>query len=346
VGIYDYIVVGAGSAGAVVASRLSESPRNKVLLLEAGGYETNFSDIPGVDKFLRRSEFDWNHKTTAQANICLSNINNQCPYPRGKGLGGSSIIYTLMHTRGNKADYDCWCEQGNPGWCYKDVLPLFKKAENFQIPGDAGYHGIDGNINVEYAKPDSPQLTAFIEGNLELGRKVVDYNGEVQLGVSKIQFDTIHGRRDSTGKAYIKPAKNRPNLDISPHSLVTKILITKLTKVAYGVLFSRHGTLCKAEAAREVIVSAGVIGSPQLLMLSGIGPELHLRELGIPIVQPLPVGENVNEQVSFRELYFSTNYSIPVLPLREDVEQYLNGYGRLTKASNVEGVGFFQTESE
>ncbi|KAF2886177.1 hypothetical protein ILUMI_19998 [Ignelater luminosus] len=227
-GIYDYIVVGAALAGAVVASRLSESPKNRVLLLEAGGYQSRFSDIPGIDVFLSSLEFSWNYKTTPQTNACLVYYKyfeftcpfllfKQCPYPRGKGLGGSSIINTLVHTRGNKADYDGWCKQENPGWCY---------------------HGIGGNINAEYIKPDSPLLKAFIEGNSELGRKVFDYNGKAQLEVSKIQHDTIHGRRDSTGKA------------------------------------------------------------------------------------------------------------APILPLRQDVEQYLNGYGRLTKASNLEGLGFFQTESE
>ncbi|KAF2886175.1 hypothetical protein ILUMI_19996 [Ignelater luminosus] len=202
--------------------------------------------------------------------------------------------------RGNKADYDGWCKQENPGWCYKDVLPLFIKSENFEILDDIGYHGIGGNINVEYIKPDSPLLKAFIEGNSELGRKVVDYNGKAQLGVSKIQHDTIHGRRDSTGKA-----------------------------IACGVLFSHDKILYQAKALREVIVSAGAIDFPQLLMLSEIGPESHLRELGIPVIQPLPVGQNC------------TN-----LTVKARREQYLNGYGRLTKASNLEGLGFFQTLSE
>lgn len=271
-------------------------------------------------------------------------FNQQCTYPRGKGLGGSSIINALKYVRGNKEDYDRWYKQGNPGWSFKDVLPFFKKSENSQIDGDEGYHGVGGNINVEYSNPDSPQFKAFIAANLELGRKVVDYNGKQQLGVAKIQINTLNGKRDSVGKAFIKPIMGRPNLEILTYSLVTKILINSKTKVANGVLFSYKGKLLIAKAKKEVILSAGSIGSPQLLMLSGIGPKDHLRSLQIPVIKSLSVGNNFQDHPAYYALHFVTNYNEPVTTLQQNVEEYLNGYGPLTIPGNAQGIGFFQTK--
>lgn len=273
-------------------------------------------------------------------------INRECPYPRGKGLGGSSIINSLVYSRGNKKDYDKWCDQGNPGWSYKDVLPLFKKSENSRINGDRGFHGIGGNLNVEYLEPDTLQFQAFIEANVELGRKIVDYNGEEQLGVSKAQFNTISGRRGSTAKAFLQTAYNRPNLEILIQSLVTKILITEEHKTAYGVQFTYNGILYVAEARKEVIISAGTIGSPQLLMLSGIGPKIHLNKLGIPVVQSLSVGENLQDHPTYYDLHFNTNYTQPMRTLEENVKEFLKGFGPLTFASNLQGLGFFQSNLE
>ncbi|KAF2879798.1 hypothetical protein ILUMI_26373 [Ignelater luminosus] len=294
--------------------------------------------------YLQSSEFNWNYNTTPQTTSCLGMFNQECAYASGKGLGGSSIINSLMYVRGNKEDYDSWCRQGNPGWSFKDVLPFFIKSENCQIHGDEGYHGEGGNLNVEYHEPDSPQLEAFIEANLELGRKVVDYNGKEQLGVAKTQMNTIHGRRDSTGNAFLKPASNRPNLEILTHSLATKILINSKTKAAYGIIFSHKGQLLIAKAEKEVIVSAGSIGSPQLLMLSGIGPRDHLSHLDIPVVKSLPVGNNFQDHAAYYALHFVTNYTEPTTSLQQNVKEYLNGYGPLAISDSRQGLGFFQTK--
>lgn len=270
--------------------------------------------------------------------------NQECAYPRGRGLGGSSIINSLMYVRGNKEDYDRWYRQGNSGWSFKDVLPYFIKSENSQIDGDEGYHGVGGYLNVEYHKPDNSQLEAFIEANLELGRKIIDYNGKQQLGVSKTQLNTVNGRRDSTGKAFLKLAMDRPNLEILTHSLVTKILINSRTRTAYGVVFSHKGQLLVAKAKKEVILSAGSIGSPQLLMLSGIGPRNHLQNLNISLIKSLPVGNNFQDHPAYYALNFVTNYTEPTTTLAENVKEYLNGYGPLTVSGNREAVGFFQTK--
>ncbi|KAF2895747.1 hypothetical protein ILUMI_10428 [Ignelater luminosus] len=343
-GFYDYIIVGAGSAGAVIASRLSEIPENHVLLLEAGGDESDFSNIPAMANYLVDLEFNWNYNTTRQTTACLAYTNQECRFHRGKALGGTSAINTLNYVRGNKEDYNSWFRQGNPGWSYKDVLPFFIKSENSCVDGDEGYHGKGGYLNVEYVKSESPQYTAFIEANLELGRNVVDYNGREQLGIAKMQVNTINGKRDSTNKAFLKPAEGRKNLKILPHSLVIKILIDFETKKAYGVLFSHGGQLYIAKAIKEVIISAGAVGSPQLLMLSGIGPRNHLRKLGIPAVHSLAVGNNLQEHVAYFGLQFVTNYTEPSATLRKMVEEYLNGYGPLTSATNSQAIGFFQTK--
>ncbi|KAF2895748.1 hypothetical protein ILUMI_10429 [Ignelater luminosus] len=343
-GSYDYVIVGAGSAGAVIASRLSEIPKNRILLLEAGGDETDFSDIPAMGPYLLNLEFNWNYNSTPQTTACLAKPNQECPFHRGKALGGTSTINGLNYVRGNRENYNNWFRQGNPGWSYQDVLPFFVKSEDFRVDGDEGYHGKGGYLSVEHHKSENPQLKAFIEANLELGRKLVDYNGKEQLGVAKMQVNTINGQRGSTNKAFLRPAQDRKNLEILTHSLVIKILIDVITKTAYGVLFSHGGHLYIAKADREVIISAGTIGSPQLLMLSGIGPSDHLRQLGIPVIESLAVGSNLQEHVSYSGLTFVTNYTEPSKTLQRKVEEYLNNYGPLTTVGNSQGVGFLQTK--
>ncbi|KAB0799998.1 hypothetical protein PPYR_07878 [Photinus pyralis] len=341
-GFYDYIVVGAGYAGSVIAARLSENPSNSVLLLEAGGFESNFSDIPRMSEYLRGLEYNWNFQTTQQTSSCLGTFNQECPYPTGKGLGGGSTVNSLMYVRCNRRDYDNWYRKGNRGWAYKDVLPYFIKSERSHINGDPGYHGYDGLFNVEYHKPSSIELGAFIQANVELGRKIVDYNGKEQLGVAKTQHNTKNGRRHSTWRAFLKPVIHRPNLKILTHSLATKVLINK-DKKAYGVAFSGNGSFRYAIAEREVVLSAGAVGSPQLLMLSGIGPRKHLQSIGIPVIQHLSVGDNLQNHCRYT-VYFVTNNTEPAKTLEQNVKDYLNGSGPLTIAENGQGLGFLRTK--
>ncbi|KAF5285319.1 hypothetical protein FQA39_LY04418 [Lamprigera yunnana] len=340
-GIYDYIIVGAGSAGAVIASRLSEDPNISVLLIEAGGYPTDFTDIPKYMYYLQGREFDWGFESTPQKTTCLGMVDQICPIPRGKGLGGGSLINGMMYVRGNKKDFDDWYMSGNFGWNYAEVLRLFKKSENFVPISNSSYHGRGGPLDVNYAGPNSRYLNVFLRANAEMGRKIVDYNGEHQLGAAQIQFTINNGRRESTYKAFLQDNLNRKNLKILTHSLVTKLLITN--NIAYGVRFNSAGRMYNVKSRREVILSAGAIGSPQLLMLSGIGPEEDLSRLGIKVIKNLNVGKDLQDHATFWELLFVTNHTESIPPLKESVVQYLNGYGPLTKPINVEGVAFLNT---
>ncbi|KAK4887873.1 hypothetical protein RN001_004144 [Aquatica leii] len=343
-GTFDHIVVGAGSAGSVVASMLSEDSFREVLLLEAGGPETNFTEIPKMADALWYLEYNWNYRTTPQTTACLGMPKRQCAYPRGKVLGGSSGINALIYTRGCKKDYDNWCAQGNPGWCYKDVLSFFKKSENSEIDGDLFYHGFNGYLNVEYSKPlNTRQKRAFIDGNIELNRIFLDYNGRRQEGVGVTQLNTKKGRRCSTDAAFLENASHRPNLKILTHSHVAKILIDPKTKKAYGVLFAKNNKYYIARSRKDIVISAGTIGSPQLLMLSGIGPKLHLEELKIPVIKDLSVGENFQDHVGFGLLHFKTDFPEWGKSLRDNVIDYLNGVGEFTDTFNAKGIAFVRT---
>ncbi|KAF5300725.1 hypothetical protein FQR65_LT19321 [Abscondita terminalis] len=327
-GTFDHIVVGAGSAGAIVASRLSEDKFRDVLLLEAGGPQTNLTEIPGAIGVLWNLEYNWNYYTEPQSAYCLGMKERRCAYQRGKVIGGSSSINGLVYTRGSKKDFDNWCAEGNTGWCYKDVLPYFKKLENYTIGGSSSCHGFEGYINVEYSKPHTKKQRAFIDANVELNRTFVDYNGFRQEGVGITQMSTVKGRRCSTGTTYLKTASKRNNLKISIQSHATKILINPNTKTAFGVLFAKNNKILR---------------SPQLLMLSGIGPKQHLQQLRIPIIENLSVGENFQDHVGFPMMHVETSVPEPDKTLEENVKDYLNGVGALTNAFNAKGIAFVRT---
>ncbi|KAJ3630373.1 hypothetical protein MTP99_011572 [Tenebrio molitor] len=342
-GSFDFVIVGAGAAGAVMATRLSEVADWKVLLLEAGGEEDDFNNIPAMFTFLQFSEMNWGYYTIPQTRCCQGMKDKKCIIPRGKLIGGSSAINVLMYVRGNPKDYDKWAELGNPGWSYEDVLPYFIKSENSQIDGDEGYHGKGGFWNVEYALPPSEIFPNFVDGNDELNASIVDYNGRNQIGAAKTQLNTKRGRRQSTGSAFLDNARKRKNLTVVTKALVTKINIDPESKVARGVEFVRQDQKYTVAATKEVIVSGGAINSPQLLMLSGIGPKDHLEELGIEVVADLPVGKNLLEHPLFPGLIFRTNYTIPTSNMEEAVEQYLDGMGPLSNPLNIDGIGFIHT---
>ncbi|KAF2900781.1 hypothetical protein ILUMI_05411 [Ignelater luminosus] len=265
-----------------------------------------------------------------------------CPFPRGKGLGGTSILNALIYVRGNRLDYDKWEDLGNPGWAYKDVLPYFIKSENSNINGDPGYHGFGGYLNVEYHTPLSERVKVFLEANKQQGRCVLDYNGEEQIGASRNQFTAVQGRRLSSSNAFIDPVRNRTNLHILTESYVTRILISNTTMKAYAILFSRKNVEYSVKVNKEVILSAGIVGSAQILLQSGVGPENELQQLGIPVIKNLTVGENLHDHLTFYSNYFLTYQQEPSFDLRDAIKQFLNGTGPLTVSTNTQGLSFYR----
>nr|CAD7392754.1 unnamed protein product [Timema cristinae] len=298
---YDFIIIGGGTAGAVMANRLSERSDWTVLLLEAGGDETLLSDIPLLMPTLQLSPLDWQFKTEPSGNYCLGMQEGRCNWPRGKVLGGSSVLNAMLYVRGNPRDYDRWEEEGNPGWGYRHVLEYFKKSEDVKIDylSDSPFHQKGGYLTVEEFRYRTPITKAFLAAGREMGYKINDLNGAKQTGFMSSQGTLRKGLRCSTSKAFLRSSSGRKNLHISMHSFVHKIIIDKDRKVATGVMFSKGGRMRTVNAAKEVILSAGAIQSPQLLMLSGVGPSKHLLELNISVILDRPgVGENLQCKTS------------------------------------------------
>ncbi|XP_014090145.1 glucose dehydrogenase [FAD, quinone] [Bactrocera oleae] len=305
---YDFIVVGAGTAGCAIAARLSENPKWKVLLLEAGGPESLIMDVPIVAHFLQLGEMNWKYRTQPSERACLAMNNNRCNWPRGKVMGGSSVLNYMMYTRGNRRDYDRWAELGNVGWGWRDVLPYFKKYEGSNVPdADEDLVGRSGPVKVSYVNWRSKIADAFLEAVQQDGLQHRDYNGHIQNGVNYLQTTTRNSTRWSSNRAYLYPLKGkRRNLHVKKYALVTKVLIDPTTKTAYGIMVRTDGREHKILARREVIVSAGAINTPQLLMLSGVGPAQHLREMGIKPIADLAVGFNLQDHTA-PAVTFTTN---------------------------------------
>jgi choline dehydrogenase len=294
---YDYIVVGAGSAGAAVANRLSADPRNRVLLLEAGPASHPWSRIPiGYARLITNPAANWLYSSEPEANTNGRSL----PVPRGKLLGGSSSINGMAFVRGQAQDFDTWAQMGNQGWSYEDVLPFFKRMERYDGDGDDAYRGREGPLRVTNPPPRLPIFAALIEAAGQVGiRHNPDYNGATQDGIAMSQATISSGRRVSTAHCYLDPIRTRANLRIESDALAEKLLLDGNRCI--GVRYSVHGTPHEARAAREVIVSAGTINSPQLLELSGIGQPERLRNLGIDVGQALPgVGENLRDHYAPR----------------------------------------------
>jgi choline dehydrogenase len=293
---YDYIVVGAGSAGAVVASRLSTDARNKVLLLEAGPASHPWSRIPiGYAKLITNPSANWLYASEPEANT----NGRKLPVPRGRMLGGSSAINGMAFVRGQAQDFDTWAQMGNHGWSYADVLPFFKRMENYD-GGDDEFRGRNGPLRVTNPQPRDKLFAALIKAAGEVG--IVhnpDYNGATQDGIAMSQATIASGKRMSTARCYLEPILKRTNLRIETGALTEALLVEG--KCCIGVRYSVAGIMREARAAREVVVSAGTINSPQLLELSGIGQPERLRDLGIEVRHALPgVGENLRDHFAPR----------------------------------------------
>jgi choline dehydrogenase len=295
--IFDYIVVGAGSAGSVLANRLSASPRHRVLVLEAGRESHPWSRIPvGFARLINNPAANWLYSSEPDEGTGQRRI----PIPRGKLLGGSSSINGMVFVRGQSQDYDQWAQLGNRGWSYREVLPIFRDMESFQGDADEEYRGRNGPLKVTESNETGPLYQALIKAAGEVGIAYTkDYNGAKQDGIGMTQATIRNGRRMSTARCYLDPARSRPNLTIQANAHTECLLLEGRRCV--GVRYTVNGQQREARANREVVVSAGSINSPQLLELSGIGQPELLQSLGIEVRHELKgVGENLRDHYSPR----------------------------------------------
>ncbi|KAK0159394.1 hypothetical protein PV328_010273 [Microctonus aethiopoides] len=358
---YDFIIIGAGSGGSVLANRLTENPNWRVLLIEAGKEEIFLTDWPLLAPVMQITGYNWGYKTeksdennNKNGGYCLSMIDGRCNWPRGKAVGGTSVINFMIHSRGSKLDFDQWAIDGNDGWSYNDVYPYFLKTEKLIVNKntrgvDESIHGKNGYLDVTTPPWSSELRDKFLMAGEELGYVIKDCNDDDPTGFCPTQANLRHGRRVSASKAYLRPIRNRKNFILSKRSFVTKIVIDPISKIARGVSFRKNGKDYYVEALKEVILSAGSLNSPQILMLSGIGPREHLIHHGISVIEDLPVGLNLQDHVSMAALTFLVNDSVTITERRiatdfKSTFDYLaRGIGPLTVPAGAEALAFVNT---
>lgn len=305
---YDFIIVGAGTAGCVLANRLTENQEWRVLLIEAGDREHFYMDIPLVTNLLQYTNLNWDYETIPGKDSCLAFNDQRCKWPRGKVMGGTSVINYMIYIRGNKKDFDGWEAMGNTGWGWDNVLNYFKKVESYKVPDfrRSKTHGKNGPVHIESAGFVTESAKAWVAASAQAGHRLNHHNNITQTGTAFLHFSLKNGTRHSSNTAYLHPITNRPNLHVVKLSQVTKILIDDSNR-ARGVEFVKFGQTYRIMAKKEVILSAGAIASPQVLMLSGIGPKEHLEEMGIKVYQDLKVGYSLQDHIAAGALSFTVD---------------------------------------
>lgn len=348
---FDYVIVGGGSAGCVLARRLSEDPEVTVCLLEAGPSDWHPAvHIPmGLLWMMRSKRMNWNLKTRSESGLG----GREMFWPRGKTLGGSSSSNAMCYIRGHAQDYDEWAAAGCEGWAYKDVLPYFKRAQN-QERGADEYHGVGGPLNVADLRSPNPLCEAFVAAGVEAGHPLnKDFNGPQQEGVGLFQVTQINGQRCSTAKGYLDPVRHRPNLTIITGTRATRVQIAEGgAPRATGVQYLQFGRQCIVAARQEVILSAGAIFSPQLLMLSGVGDAGELQGHGIACIRHLPgVGQNLQDHLDVMVVHDALeplSYNLGLNNLLKGpwfLMRYLRHRDGMLSTNGAEGCGFIKSDS-
>ena len=348
--LYDYIIVGAGSAGCVLANRLTETGRDRVLLMEAGGRDLNpWIHIPvGYGKTFTDPSVNWLYTSEPDAG---TGGKRRIRQPRGKVLGGSSSINGLIYIRGQREDYDMWRQLGNTGWSYDDVLPYFRKAEDQPSFRDE-YHGVGGPLEVSDPKDPHPLAEAFFDAAVACGYpRNDDFNGAVQEGFGYYQWTLRNGRRSSAARAYLRPAKRRDNLTIVTRAYATRVLFEG--RRAVGVEYLRHGQRQVARMRGELILSGGSFNTPQLLQLSGLGPGALLQSHGIGVIADIPgIGANLIDHYNSRKVYrttqkFTLNDAVGLRNVHRgmrEVYRYVTRRAGLLAMGGSYAAGFFKTD--